>query len=483
MNRTNGEPKMSQFTVAIIGGGFTGTTLAAQLLRRSGGNVSVVLIERGARLGRGVAYSTECADLLLNVRARNMSAYPDNPEHFLEWVRLHHDPNASPDDYLPRQLYGRYVASLLQQEIERHPGQFQHVQDEAVTLARLGNTAEIGLRSGRTLSADKVAVALGNFPPGDPRLRGRTPHGQRYVSNPWALSALGDVAQDKSVLLVGSGLTSVDVAIILRRGGFRGTIHILSRRGLLPQTHKATAPWPPFWDDQSPKTVSGLLRLIRTQVEAAETASSGWRAVMDSLRPFTQEIWRTLSLKERRRFLRHVRPYWDAHRHRVAPAIGASLTSQIQEGHVEIHAGRIQAYTEDGGGVDVAYRDREYGQLKRLRVDRVINCTGPESNCSKVDDPLLTNLIRQKLARPDPLFLGLDVSPDGALISAHGEPSDILYAIGPVRRGSLWETIAVPELRVQVSQLSTVLTSSRKLDQRDSECTTGNRRPSDLASN
>jgi uncharacterized NAD(P)/FAD-binding protein YdhS len=471
---------MSQLTVAIIGGGFSGATLAAQLLRQSGRTVSVFLIERTTRLGRGVAYSTQCAEHLLNVPAKNMGAYQDDPEHFLEWARLNHAPGASPEDYLPRPLYGQYIASVLQQEIEHHPGQFEHVQDEAeaVSITRAGGTAEIetaeiALRSGRTLFADKVVIALGNFPPGDPRLPGRTPHSLRYVSNSWnsnlwTFTAFGDVSDDKSVLVVGSGLTSVDAAITLRRHGFRGIIHMLSRHGLLPQTHKATAPWPPFWTEHSPGTVRGLLRLIRTQVEVAEKAGSGWRAVIDSLRPLTQEIWRCLSLSERRRFLRHVRPYWDVHRHRIAPAIGARLASQIQDGRVQIHAGRITAYSEDVETVNVTYRSRESGHLVPLRVNHVINCTGPESDCRKADDPLLTNLIRQKLARPDPLFLGLDVSPDGALIDPDGAASNLLYAIGPVRKGSLWETIAVPDLRVQVSALSKLLLTVRE-DQREKQ--------------
>lgn len=453
---TNGSasPVSSQFTVAVIGGGFTGATLAAQLLSKSSGTVSVILIERNARLGRGVAYGTPIMEHLLNVRARNMSAYPDDPEHFLRWAQLNHDPGVTPDDYLPRQVYGEYAASLLQQEIERHPSRLEHVQDEAVSVTRVEGAAEILLRSGRTVFANKVVMALGNFPPGDPRLSGRTPHSLRYVSNPWKASALGDVSHDKSVLLLGSGLTSVDVAITLRGRGFRGTIHILSRRGLLPQSHKSTAPWPAFWDEGSPGNVGGLLRLMRTQVEAAEKAGSGWRAVIDSFRPFTQAIWHSLSFQERRRFLRHVRPYWDVHRHRVAPAIGAMLSSQIQEGQMEVHAGRIKSYAEDLDGVEVTYRSRKSGRFEQLRVDRVINCTGPESDCRKVDDRLLTNLLQQKLARPDPLFLGLDVSPDGALIDACGDVSDLLYAIGPVRKGSLWETIAVPELRVQASDLA-----------------------------
>jgi hydroxyacylglutathione hydrolase len=470
-----------QFTVAIVGGGFAGATLAAQLLSKSGGTVSVILIERNARLGRGVAYGTRCTEHLLNVRARNMSAYPDDPEHFLRWARLNHDPGVTPDDYLPRRVYGEYAASLLQQEIERYPGRLEHVQDEAVSVAWVEGAAEIRLRSGGRRLAKKVVIALGNFPPGDPRLPGKTPHSQRYVPNPWAASAPSDLAKDGSVLLVGSGLTSVDVAITLRESGFGGTIHMLSRRGLLPQTHKATTACQPFWDQSSPRTVRGLLRLIRTQVEAAERAGSGWRAAIDSLRPFTQEIWRSLSLLEQRRFLRHVRSHWDVHRHRVAPEIGARLASQIQKGQIETHAGRIIAYAEHTAGVDVTYQNRGTGELERLRVDRVINCTGPESDVRKVDNPLLTNLLRQRMVRPDPLYLGLDVSQDGALIDADGAASDFLYTIGPVRKGSLWETIAVPELRVQVSELANTLLTAGEMPHPAPESDPKSLRPASIA--
>jgi uncharacterized NAD(P)/FAD-binding protein YdhS len=454
MNGISGGQKISQFTVAIIGGGFAGATLAAQLLRKSGGSVSVVLIERGARLGRGVAYSTECAEHLLNVRARNMSAYPDDPEHFLEWARLNHDSGVTSDDYLPRRLYGQYIGSLLQQEIERHPGQLEHVQDEAVSIARVDETAEIRLRSGRTLFADKVVIALGNFAPGDPRLPGRTPHSQRYVSNPWKANALGDISGDESVLLVGSGLTSVDVAITLRARGFRGAIHIFSRRGLLPQVHKAAVPWPPFWTEQSPRTVRGLLRLIRTQVKAAGKAGSDWRAVIDSLRPFTQDIWGSLSFKERRRFLRHVRPYWDVHRHRIAPEVGETIAKLVRDRQLVLHAGRVTNYRESTDCAGVELRDRKTGAQRVLHVDRVINCTGPETDCRRVGDPLTGNLLAQGLARPDPLFLGIDVDSEGALIDSNGIPSPVVYAIGPARKGCLWETIAVPEIRTQAAQLA-----------------------------
>jgi uncharacterized NAD(P)/FAD-binding protein YdhS len=467
MNQTRPDGEILNTTVAVIGGGFTGATLAAQLLRNSREGLSVVLIDRCTQIGLGVAYGTRCWGHLLNVRVKNMSAYPDDLDHFHDWARINHDLAVSPGDYLPRAIYGRYIVSLLEKEIERHPNRFEHVLGEAISLARTGDTAEIHLRSGRILFADRVVLALGNFPPGDPRLPGRTAQCRRYISNPWAASAMdglekAGIEHAQSVLLVGSGLTSVDVALSLQTQGFSGTIHILSRRGLLPLTHKATAHWPAFWDEESPRTVSGLMRLIRAQAEAADDAGSGWRAVMDSLRPVIQQIWQSLPLKEQRRFLRHARPYWDVHRHRVAPAIGAWLADQLQGGKISTHAGRITEYAEAPDGVDVSYRDRQTGALEHLRVDRVINCTGPECDCRKVDSPLLASLLRQKLARHDALFLGLDVAPDGALIDAQGVASDLFFAVGPIRKGNLWESTAVPDLRIQVAEVSKVLLNASK---------------------
>jgi uncharacterized NAD(P)/FAD-binding protein YdhS len=175
--------------------------------------------------------------------------------------------------------------------------------------------------------------------------------------------------------------------------------------------------------------------------------------VIDSLRPFTEQIWQSLPGQERKRFLRHARPYWEVHRHRIAPEIGGLIGYQLLNGHIRPHAGRITSYQEDEGGVDLTYLDRKSGNEQALRVDRVINCTGPETDCRRLDNPLLTSLLNQQLARPDALFLGLDNSRDGALIDTHGRASEILYAVGPARKGSLWETTAVPEIRDEVAEL------------------------------
>jgi uncharacterized NAD(P)/FAD-binding protein YdhS len=456
-----GSGDCSQFTVAVIGGGFSGSVVAAQLLRQSRA-ASVVLIEKSARPGKGVAYGTRCSEHLLNVRARNMSAFPDDPEHFLRWLRVHHDANATPLDFIPRQVYGEYVTSVLELAVQPDPKRFEFVQDEAVAIRQSEEGAEIQTSNGQTLYADKVVLALGNFPPSDPPLPGRTAHSMHYVSNPWTPSAVSEVTKEQGILLIGSGLTSVDVGISLRAQGFKGTIHVLSRRGLLPQTHRHTTPWPAFWNQQSQKTMTGLMRLIRREAEAAELAGSDWRAVVDSLRPFTQQIWTSLSTQGKRQFLRHARAYWDVHRHRVAPAIGARLAEELASGSTQIHSGRITQYREDGDGAEVTYRDRKSAQLVRLRVGRVINCTGPESDLRKLHNALLQDLIGQKMIRPDSLNLGLAVTGDGALVDANGVPSDFLYTLGPTRKGKLWETTAVPEIRAQAAELAICLLQEKR---------------------
>ena len=443
----------AKFSVAIIGGGFSGAILAAQLLRRGDPSISVAVVEKTSSVGRGLAYGTDCSSLLLNVRARNMSAFPDDPNHFLRWAQSNHDPSTGPGSFLPRAVYGRYVQAVLNESVQLAGNdRMEWVKDEAWQTYPTDDGMEVKLGSGRRLLADRVVLALGNFPPSDPLAAWNAKAGSRYFFNPWSASTFEGLESLRDVLLVGSGLTSVDVAVQLREGGCPGTIHILSRRGLLPQPHKSTDACLPFWNNSSPKRISGLLRLVRQQVEGAQKQGIEWQSVFDSLRPQVAQIWQSLSDPERRRFLRHVRPYWEVHRHRAAPQIAQSIGEQISGGQIKVHAGRITGYT-DGSRVKVTYHDRMSGKVNSISVDRVINCTGPESDCRRLDNRLITSLLASGSTRPDPLFLGLDISPDGALVNQDGTISDSLFAVGPIRKGSVWESTAVPELREQIHRL------------------------------
>jgi uncharacterized NAD(P)/FAD-binding protein YdhS len=454
------------FTIAIIGGGFSGTCLAARLLRECGSSVAVVLIERGGSPGRGVAYGTRCSRHLLNVKAQNMSALVDDPEHFLRWLRLRHDANAQPGDYIPRQVYGQYVQSVLLEARAVTAAQFESRCDDAVAIKPVGGRAEIVFRSGATLLADKVIFALGNFPPANQKFPGQNENNQRYIFNPWSHKVLDQITQHGNVLLVGSGLTSVDLGISLRERGFEGKIHFLSRHGLLPQQHKAAQPWPAFWNEESPRTARGLLRLIRKQVSSTGNPANDWRAVIDSLRPFTHKIWRLLPSREQRRFLRHLRAYWDVHRHRVAPQIGEMLDAELHAETMQVHAGRIAEYSENADGIQVTYRDRHSGEIQVLRVDHVVNCTGPHSDIRQIDDPLLQDLLRNGIARADASSLGLETAQNGALLDARGVTNGLFYTLGPLRKGNLWESTAVPEIRAQAAELAVYLAAGlRKEDE------------------
>jgi uncharacterized NAD(P)/FAD-binding protein YdhS len=470
-------PGSSSTAIAIIGGGFTGATLAAQLLRHCAPSVSVVLIDPGGSPGRGVAYSTQYDWHLLNVVARDMSALPDDPEHFLRWARANYDCGVDAGSFLPRRVYGQYIAALLRETARSHPSRFFYKNDEAVSVKVVERGGLVELRSGDRVVADKIVLALGNFPPRDPDLPGRNAHGVRYFPYAWSAAACEGVAQDREVLILGSGLTAVDQVLALRAREFRGTIHLLSRHGLLPQPQQSAAPWPAFWNDESPRTARGLLRLVRQQVRIAHRSGADWRGVVEALRPFTQRMWQSLPIIERRRFLRHLRPYWEVHRHRVAPEINRLMNYQLRGGQTRVHAGRIIRYEEHAHGVAVTYCRRRTGEHELLFVSRVINCTGPETDCRRLDSPLIAQLVRQGLIRPDPLCLGLDVARDGALVNHLGVPSHFLYTIGPPRKGALWETTAVSEIRLQIAELVHSFDVSK-----DARSFAGHRRRADYAS-
>ena len=445
--------------------------LAVQLLRHSPG-LSIGLVDKGPVPGRGLAYGTKYDCHLLNVPVGNMSAFPGDPDHFLRWARAHHERSVQATSFLPRPVYGRYVGSVLKEALAgASAGNFQWIRGEVSLLARdcdrMGSSMNVQLKDGSTLSAKALVLAVGNFPPANLNIPGLSEPSRGYFRSPWSAAAFEDIPKNGSVLLIGSGLTSIDVTAALRSEGFVGHLHLLSRHGLIPQTHRPTGRWPEFSNRQSPGTIPGLLRLVREEVRAASDAGVDWRAVIDALRPVTHDLWQSLPLDERKRFLRHVRSYWEVHRHRIAPEIGDTIASLIHDRQVDVYAGRVTNYREYPDHVEVSVRDRKTRSPRLLRVDRVINCTGPETDCRRIDDPLMKGLLSQGFARPDPLLLGLDVDRDGALINCSGVASHSLYAIGPARKGSLWETIAVPELRVQAAELAEHLVRKLPWHRRD----------------
>jgi uncharacterized NAD(P)/FAD-binding protein YdhS len=446
----------SQPDVLIIGGGFSGTMLVVHLLRNSP-CLSVAVVDRGALPGRGIAYSTPHRFHLLNVPAGDMSAWPDAPDDFLRWAQTHYSAAVQSRSFPPRSSYGVYVASLLNATVaECGRERFQWIQDEAVSLHRRRGKLGVQLKAGAELFARTVVLATGNFPPANPRMSGLNGPTKLYFQTPWANDALENLSPNGSVLLLGSGLTSVDLIMALKSKGFHGAIHVLSRKGLFPRSRRHVRQdesWPLFWNETSPQTVRGLLRAVRKQVDAAAEKGVDWRVVIDSLRPVAQDIWRSLRLEDQKRFLRHVRVYWDIHRHRVAPEIGDILADVQSDGQVRLRSGTVIRYSELSDKAIVDYWDRKSQTSKKVCTDRVINCTGSETDCRRIDESMIISLFVQGFARPDPLFLGLDVDEHGALVDYKGISSLSLHAIGPTRKGCLWETTTVADIRLQAEAL------------------------------
>jgi uncharacterized NAD(P)/FAD-binding protein YdhS len=445
--------------IVIIGGGLSGSLVATHLLREASYPLEIALIDRNPRLGRGVAYSTDYSCHKLNVPAGKMSVFPDKPDDFLQWVEREKDPTVQPNTFVARQIYGEYIQAVLDQAEAAATAKsvrLKRLTDEAISVQPDAQGARVYLRSGQTLHAHKIVLALGNFPPRDPPIADPSFYSsKRYISYPWSNQALTGLDSKDSVLLIGSGLTMLDLAIALEEQGHTGTIYVVSRRGQLPHAHKFTSAYPAFLSPEtSPTNLRALFRKVRQEVEGAIARGYDWRAVLDSLRPITQELWQQLSPGDRRRFLRHVRPYWEVYRHRVSPAVADKTTQMRQSGLMVVYAGRIQAYDEDADGVNVWYRQRSTSEIQVLRVMRAINCTGSECDYRQFQHPLIVNLRSQNLIRPDPLALGLDVAPNGALFSADGVKSQLLYTLGSPRKGCLWETTAVPEIRFQAIELA-----------------------------
>jgi uncharacterized NAD(P)/FAD-binding protein YdhS len=417
--------------VAIIGGGFSGTILAAQLARKGIGSA---LIDGSGRAGVGTAYSTVEPAHLLNVRAEMMSAWADDPDHF---ARAFEAEGGDRRGFAQRLLFGRYLRDIL-----REARGADVVRAYARRVRRDGDGWAVELDDGRRLHADALVLAHGNQLP-DP-----VGAGERLINDPWgadAQAAVRDLAQtDGEVLIVGTSLTMVDLALSLDAAGHRGRIVALSRRGLVPRAHAEYPPAPVEAEAVPHGDLLGLWSWLKRRA-----ADVGWRAAVDSLRPHSHALWQSFDERQQRRFLRHARPWWDVLRHRIAPEVAATIVRMVEDGRLEIVAGRIVRMEEARDGVSVEYHRRGRSEIKSARFDYVFNCTGPLGSIGRTRDPLLRGLLDDGHIRPDHLGIGVEVDERSR---AAGSPR--LWAMGPLTKGRYWEMIAVPDIRGQAAAVA-----------------------------
>jgi len=449
--------------VAVVGAGFTGSLTATHLLRNAARPFDLLLLERKPPFGPSTAFTTSLPCHLLNVPVIRMSALPGEPDHLLRWLANggSGEPSlASESTFLPRRVYGTYVEHTLCAAAESSRARLVRLVGEAVSIEAAQPGARIRLRDGSSLTARCAVLAIGNPPPSDPLGDGSLPASRRYAEDPWDPAALEGLKPDDPVLIIGSNLTMVDIALALEHRRHRGPIVAVSTHGLLPLPHEERLP--AAWESRalapalSPRH---LIRAMREEVRAAAEAGVGWRSVVDSIRPKSGPIWASWPERERRRFLRHARPYWEVHRHRMAPENAKTIAELCGSGRLRIEAGRIVGVREGRSSIEVSVVRRGAGAARKFDVGLVVNCTGPEMDYRLSRDPLVRDLLERGLARPGPLGLGFDAGERGALIGADGKPSTVLFTLGPPLKGLFWETTAVPEIREQAAALAALLGS------------------------
>ncbi|WP_233198585.1 MULTISPECIES: FAD/NAD(P)-binding protein [Luteimonas] len=440
--------------VAVIGGGASGALVAWHLLGDA--TLRVALIEPRAQVAQGTAYATARGEHLLNVNAARMSAFDATPDDFLQFLQT--QPEAQGREtaslatgFAPRRVYGRYLAGRL----AAHPnaGALARWTDTVVDIAPVAQGLQLTLASGQILRARAAVLATGNLPAALPLPRGATPPGHGVVEA-WDYAGVAAIDPGADVGIVGAGLSMVDVVLTLHANGHCGRITALSRHGLLPLGHApGTVPQAGGVDALLPLGTRARLRVVRDWVAEATAQGRPWQDVLERLRPQVTRLWTTLSAAEQRRFLRHVVRLWDIHRHRIAPEVAALLATLRERGGFALHAGRVQRI-EPGPPLRVHWQPRGGAPAETLAVDVVVNATGMEKRLARAPGALLPALQARGLVRPGPHDIGIDTTAEGQLVGADGAPVPGLWTLGALRIGSLWESIAMPELRGQAERVA-----------------------------
>ncbi|UYB52266.1 FAD/NAD(P)-binding protein [Xanthomonas sp. AM6] len=449
--------------IAIVGGGAAGTLVALQVLRQATRALRLQLVEPQAALAQGVAYATPCAEHLLNVPAGRMSAFAELPDDFLDWLQQQAlypalDRAALAQAYVQRRHYADYLRARLAQAQAASPAQLQWRQERALALDRDDRGQALRLHGGATLRAQATVLALGNSLRPLPA-RGASSLPAQARVDAWNHAQLRAIPREATVCIVGAGLSMADSVLTLLANAHRGPVHVISRHALLPLPHVVHADHAAADFDPQPLLALPLrhrLRALRRHAAAAQARGLPWQSVMDRLRPLGQALWQSLSATEQRRFLRHAVRYWDVHRHRIAAPVFDQLQAMRQAGQLRVHRARLDTVFPVGACVQVNAVGPD-GLALQLDAHYLVNATGVELRAQTMRSPLLHQLLGCGHAMPGPHGIGVATAPDGALRDADGRADPRIRVLGSLRIGSLWESLAIPELRVQAQQQAQAL--------------------------
>ena len=458
------------YDIAILGGGFSGAILAANLIRKASQKLKIALIEKAPIPARGIAYGTLDASHLLNVQAVNMGAFPDQPSHFYDWLEEHQsswrhldlafaDLKLSPTEYLPRHLYGFYLSNTLKEALElalEKDMEIELIHGEALDLERtLCNTLSILLASGEKIETHRVVLTSGvppskNFGKKFPGYTHNVWNGRK--ENPLHATSLANLGNEYRIGIIGTGLTFLDVLSTLKQKGYRGKVIALSKNGELPEIHAPHSET--TFEAELPLSALGILKAFRKEIDRNADLGVDWRGVIDAFRPLANSTWEKLPLSEKKKVMKWLWSLWNRHRHRMPAAIGAIALEYMEENRLTLMAGSVKGVEPKANQIALKYQPKGSTDIETISFDHVFNCSGPEMNVEANSSSLIQNLLNRGFLEPHPLKVGINVTSFGEI---KGAISERFFSIGQLLFGELFETTAVPELRVQCSNMADLL--------------------------
>lgn len=434
--------------IAIVGGGISGTLTVLQIIKQSKVPLIIFWFDTQNKFCKGYAYNSFDESHLLNVRANNMSVFPDEPNHFMEWLHQFHKQYTS-RDFVPRKLFGEYVHDTFESLKNSNSNVKLHLIAEEVKSIRKTDQG-FDIKTHLNYHAQKVILAFGNFLPAHPRsISQEFLSSKNYFQNAFNIQLTSQIQLYSHITIIGSGLTMIDIIGSLYRYQYKGKIMVISPHAYIPQAHQEN-PLPsvePFIDSKKQYSLLEILSLVNKQLKLAKKENLNLQSVVDIMRPHLQRIWLNFSLQEKQQFLRHLRHKWGVARHR-APAQSMAIFNDLKStGKLQLIKGRISNIKSLESGFEIHYSDKQ-----TLHTQLIINCTGPESDYSQLKSPLIQDLIQNQIICSDPIKYGINAQKDGQI-------SGNLYTLGPPLKGILWESVAVPEIRVQSQELAAKIIS------------------------
>jgi uncharacterized NAD(P)/FAD-binding protein YdhS len=457
--------------IGIIGGGFTGTLTAVHLIEKSTQPCEIILINKHESLNKGLAYNPYSNNHLLNVVASKMSAFPDKPDHFLNWVMqrdevIHTNKMLLANSFLPRQLYGEYLRHIWEEAVKRAEAKQLRVtviDAVVVDLDVAENAVSVQLDTNLIVNVDACVIATGNHIPRNPAIRNMDFYtSPNYFQNPWKMESVKITNQQLPVLIIGNGLTMVDTVLGLLEHGFNGDIFSISPNGynMLPHQPNGLNDSTIVEELRDGMTVYELVNLVNKHIKAVRAIGGSPEPIIDALRPHTQRIWKSLSNKEKELFMSRLRHLWGVARHRI-PLHSHDILQQLRiDRKLHVTSGTLMDLTESNGSIVVRYFDKKEHEQKELTVSRIINCTGPETDLMNLENSFLKRCLLRGILTQDPLKLGITANTETfQILRSDGKPHPHLFTLGSNLKGELWESTAVNELREQAEKLAEQLSA------------------------